>query len=432
MSFKLIHLGGEHTVTGSCHLLQTRGLNILVDCGLAQGSDELIPFSDWPIRPSEVHYLFLTHAHIDHMGRVPELIEEGFEGEIICSHPTKALMEPMLRDALGFHTWEPEKIEQSLRTIDELSWGFEYRQTFSLKKGIKFRLGCAGHIPGSCFIRFELPDGFTMVFSGDLGAKHTPILCDPDVCDPCDLLILESTYGDRNHGDRTNRVKRLEEILEHAIADGGKVFVPVFALGRAQELIYELDRVLSSSRLSIPVFVDSPLGLHITRIYSGLSEYWDREAAGLLRLCDHPIDFKGLYAVERFQDHRKIMDLPGPAVILAGSGMCTGGRILELLQAGIEDEKNDIFFVGYQAKGTLGRDIIHYSRRSGGYAWINGQKCRINAAVHVLSGYSAHADQEGLIDWVVAMGKKPGRIKLVHGEPGAQRVLREKLCGMGW
>ena len=189
----IIHLGGENTVTGSCHLLQADGLNIMVDCGLAQGNDSVLTMELWPVKPSRVDYLFLTHAHIDHIGRVPELIERGFSGEIICTHATKALLIPMLQDAMGFTDWPEKKIDKLLHTVDELSWGFEYKEKFQLKKGIAFKLGCAGHILGSCFIRFELSDGFTIVFSGDLGAKDTPILCDPDISEPCDLLILEST-----------------------------------------------------------------------------------------------------------------------------------------------------------------------------------------------------------------------------------------------
>ena len=419
----IIHLGGEHAVTGSCHLLQANGLNILVDCGLAQGGDELIPFSDWPIRPSDVDYLFLTHAHIDHIGRVPELIERGFSGEIICSHATKALLMPMLQDAMGFSDMTERQTAKILKTIDDLSWGFEYRQTFSLKKGIKFRLGCAGHILGSCFIRFELPDGFTIVFSGDLGAKDTPILCDPDTSDPCDLLIMESTYGDRNHEGRKGRIEVLRKILGRALDDGGKVFIPAFSLGRTQELIYELDRIGTK----VPVFIDSPLGLEITKIYSRLDAFWDKEAKDLKAKGDHPIDFKNLYSVERFRDHKKLMEMDGPAIIIAGSGMCTGGRIIEHLRKGIEDSRNDIFFVGYQAKGTAGRDILKYSKRPGGYVKLDGERFDIEAKVYQLTGYSAHADQRGLVEWVASMPERPGRIKLVHGETEAQEALEKKI-----
>ena len=252
------------------------------------------------------------------------------------------------------------------------------------------------------------------------------------------MLILESTYGDRNHEGRGDKIKRLGEILLRAIADGGKVFIPAFALGRTQELIYEMDRLFSDLELRkefpelnpgsrIPVFLDSPLGLEITKIYSRLSEYWDKEARDILRQGDHPIDFDQLYAVEGHRDHLKLCDVDGQAVIIAGSGMCTGGRIVDHLKAGITDRKNDIFFVGYQARGTPGRDIMRYSKRPDGYVVLDGEKFDIKARVHALSGYSAHADQKELLAWVASMPEKPGRIKLVHGEARAQKALGEEL-----
>ena len=473
LDIDIIHLGGEQTVTGSCHLLQANGLNIMVDCGLAQGNDTILHMESWPVEPVEIDYLFLTHVHIDHIGRVPELIEKGFSGEIICSHATKALLEPMLQDALGFTDWPEKKVDNLLRTIDELSWGFEYRETFSLKKGIKFKLGCAGHILGSCWIQFDISDYMTVVFSGDLGAKDTPILCDPDVVEGCDLLILESTYGDRNHEGRKSRIEVLRKALGRALDDEGIVYIPAFSLGRTQELIYEMDRIRQWSVVSgqwserdrsrrsdvgsregteiggqrsdvgrenrekelvaqkaefkIPVFIDSPLGLEITKIYSSLSEYWDKEARELKAKGDHPIDFEGLYAVERFRDHKRLLEMDGPAIVVAGSGMCTGGRIIEHLKAGITEHKNDIFFVGYQANGTAGRDILKYSKRPGGYVMLDGEKFDIKAKVHQLTGYSAHADQKGLIEWVASMPEKPGRIKLVHGEIKAQKALYREL-----
>ena len=434
----IIHLGGENTVTGSCHLLRANGLNIMIDCGLVQGDDSVMPMKAWPVQPSEVDYLFLTHAHIDHIGRVPELIEKGFRGEIITTHPTKALLSPMLEDAMGFTDMTSDAAAKMSEVIEELSWGFEYNQIFDLKRGITFKLGRAGHILGSCWIQFDISDQMTVVFSGDLGPKDTPILCEPDVPEGCDLLILESTYGDRLHGDRRDRVQRLGKILTRALVDKGKVLIPSFALGRTQELIYEMDRLFSDPELRkefpelnsgsrIPVFLDSPLGLEITKIYSGLSEYWDKEAKHILRQGDHPIDFDYLYAVEGHRDHLKLCDMDGQAVIIAGSGMCTGGRILKHLKAGITDRKNDIFFVGYQARGTPGRDIMRYSKRPGGYVVLDGEKFDIKARVHALSGYSAHADQKELLAWVASMPEKPGRIKLVHGEARAQKALGEEL-----
>jgi metallo-beta-lactamase family protein len=438
------HLGAEDCVTGSCHLLQVNGLAIMVDCGLAQGGDAVAAMDDWPVPPARIDYLFLTHAHIDHIGRVPELIQNGFKGEIICSHPTKALLYPMLADAMKF-SGIPEPIVRRIAwTIDDLSWGFEFGETFDLEKGIQFKMGRAGHILGSSFIRFQdEKSGWSVLFSGDLGASDTPILHDPEAPDTADLVVMESTYGDRLHEPRDQRVRQLGGILTRALADNGKVFIPAFSLGRTQELIYEMDRVFSDpgyqemfpelqGKQRPPVFVDSPLGLKITKIYADLSEYWDQESRDLKERGDHPIDFKGLIAVKNHKEHLALCDMIGPAVILAGSGMCTGGRIVDHLQQGIDDPRNDILFVGYQAAGTPGRAIQRYSQRPGGYVDLDGERKTIKARVHTLSGYSAHADQKGLVDWIERMPDKPGAVKLVHGEAQARQVLADVLGGRGY
>ncbi len=427
---KVTHLGGAECVTGSCHLLESSGLNIMVDCGAVQGNDTAIPMEGWHVPPCDIDYLFLTHAHIDHIGRVPELIEKGFTGEIICTHPTRELLFPMLGDAMGFSGRSNRQIDQLAAKIDDLSWGFEYNNTFELRNGIHFLLGNAGHILGSCFVRLEsCSPSWSVLFSGDLGPPHTPILPDPDIPEPCDLLVLESTYGDRIHDDRTRRVERLGKVLEKALSDNGKVYIPSFALGRCQELIYEMDRLFSESdcQSKIPVFIDSPLGLRITDIYSRLSEFWDQEASTLLKNGDHPIDFSALYSVEKHKSHADLVRISGPAIIVAGSGMCTGGRIVNHLVKGLEDKRNDVLFVGYQAPGTPGRDMLRYCDKDGGYVWLENEKVNILAEVHQLTGYSAHADQNNLVDWVRSFKTPPGEIRLVHGDVRARKALARRL-----
>ena len=439
MQYRLTHLGAENSVTGSCHLLQIADLNILIDCGLSQGDDPQIEIEDWPVKPRDIDYCFITHAHIDHTGRLPALIDSGFGGEIICTHATRALITVMLRDAMAFTKKSDGDIHRVSKKIDDLAWGFEYRTDFQLKNGISFKLGNAGHILGSCFVRIasETPQ-WSVIFSGDIGSVDTPLLPDPEPPCTCDLLVLESTYGDRLHENRRERIENLGKILLRALRDQGKVFIPAFSLGRTQELIYELDRVFSDKAFGralrqfnqgrkIPVFIDSPLGIQITKIYADLSEFWDREATDLKRKGDHPIDFDHLYAVENYGSHKRILEMKGPMIVIAGSGMCTGGRIISHLKSGIEDPKNDVLFVGYQAQGTLGRDILNYSSYPNGYVSMNNEKVCINAGVYKLYGYSAHADQRGLLDWVKSMPRKPGKIKLVHGEAHAKKVLMEKL-----
>jgi metallo-beta-lactamase family protein len=407
--------------------------------------------ADWPLKPAEIDYLFLTHAHIDHIGRLPELIQNGFAGEIICTHPTKALLLPMLIDAMGFSRLSKTRINELSQTIDDLSWGFEYGHHFKLKKGVSFKLGRAGHIMGSAFVEFSFPvhNGapYTITFSGDLGCRDTPILPDPDVPDPCDLLIMESTYGNRNHRGREERLQTLGKKLVKALADKGKVFIPAFSLGRTQEILYELDRLFtephwqkqfpqltssSSGKPLVPVFVDSPLGLKITKIYSELQPFWDGESKELLANGDHPFDFERLYSISHYKDHKSLLSIVDPAIIIAGSGMCTGGRIVDHLEAALEQPENDIFFIGYQVRGTPGYDIIKYGGRTGGYVWLNNEKVSVRANTEQLSGYSAHADQNGLLAWVNSMAEKPGKIKLVHGDDAARQVLGAELERQGY
>jgi len=444
MPFEIIHLGGDQCVTGSCHLVQANGLNILFDCGSAQGGDQALPMDAWPVKASQIDFLFVSHAHIDHIGRIPELIQKGFKGEIITTHPTKDLLLPMLKDAMALSGLGEEEAASVAQATDELSWGFEYGQAFDLKKAVRFTFHQAGHILGSSFLLLESEGPHcSVLFSGDLGCRSTPLLPDPDPPPPCDLLVLESTYGDRLHETRERRTEQLGRILTRALSDGGKVFIPAFAFGRTQELLYELDRLFSDRSFRkqfpqlaesgrIPVVLDSPLGLELTKITSSLSGYWDREAKTLLSHGDDPMDFDHLYTANSHKDHLRLLERPGPVLVIAGSGMCTGGRIVDHLKAGIEDPMNDIVFVGYNARGTAGREIQQCASTPGGDVTLDGERYRVRAGVHTLGGYSAHADQKELMEWVKLMPGKPRIIKLVHGEPSAQKALANELNRWGY
>jgi metallo-beta-lactamase family protein len=439
--FGLIHYGADNCVTGSCHMITAlSGVNILIDCGLSMGSDPFFSLDDFACPVNKIDYLFLTHAHLDHIGRIPELIEKGFSGEIICTHATKELLIPMLEDSMSFGNRTQEEKKALTEAVEDLSWGFEYNNVFFLKKQIKFRLKNAGHILGSAFIEFGFPvneksgDYYSVTFSGDLGSRNTPILPDPSIPGPCNLLVLESTYGDRMHENRENRISSLGKLINQALEDSGKIIIPAFSLGRTQELIYEADRLFTDKIINekIPVFIDSPLGLKITEIYSRLSRFWDSDSAKLLKKGDHPIDFDNLYAVESFRAHKKLVEYDKPCIIIAGSGMCTGGRVVSHLLTTLEDKKNEIFFCGYQAAGTLGRDIIRYSKKTNGYCIIDDKKVPIHAKVFKLSGYSAHADKKGLVSFVNSVPGKPEKIKLVHGEKTAADSLGEFLDSCGY
>jgi len=442
MSIEIEHLGAFRDVTGSCHFLHQNGVNILVDCGITQGKARRTNMHQWPVQPSKIDYLFVTHAHIDHIGRIPELIRKGFQGEILTTHATKVLIGPMLENGLVFGNQTRKEQKRMLAKIDELTWGFEYNEVFGLTKNISFKLGRAGHILGSCFVQIQTQND-AIVFSGDLGLSDSPILCKPDTPDACSILCLESTYGNTVHDCRNDRARQLGKILSHAITDQGKVYIPSFVLGRTYELIYEIDRLFTDSDLKnqfpeiarnerIPIFLDTPLGINIIRLFSDLAKLSHKEVKQSIKCSKNPIDFSNLYAVENYHQHLKLLDMSGPSIIIAASSMCTGGRILNHLKAGLPDWRNDIIFAGWQAPGTLGNEIIRFGKRTGGFVFIENERVEIKANTHILSGYSAHADQSELVEWVNNFPHVPELIKLVHGEPEAQHALKNRLQEFGY
>ncbi|WP_305046407.1 MBL fold metallo-hydrolase RNA specificity domain-containing protein [Geoalkalibacter sp.] len=457
----LVHHGGKDGVTGSCHELRLDAHNgLLIDCGLFQGeeaegrgaSDERSPLEiDFPI--AHLKALVVTHAHIDHVGRIPYLLAAGFSGPIYCSEPTALLLPLVLEDALkiGF-TRDQRLIEKFLALLEQrlvaLPYGRWRQVAVSGATHLDIKLQRAGHILGSAYVECRVKDvrgdESRVLFSGDLGAPYAPLLPAPRSPYGADVVVLESTYGDRVHEDRRSRRSRLQAVLEHALADRGVVLVPAFSIGRTQELLYEVEEIIhrrggQEAAPGLPwedleIIVDSPLASRFTEAYVRLKPFWDAEAQRRARAGRHPLSFEQLTTVDSHADHLRTVDYlqrtRRPCVVIAGSGMCAGGRIVNYLKALLGEPSTDVLFVGYQAAGTPGRAIQQYGPR-GGYVVLDGARRDIRAQVHTLSGYSAHADQKYLLNFVQRMRRRPRVVHLVHGEATAKAALKLELEALG-
>jgi metallo-beta-lactamase family protein len=463
----IVHHGAVTGVTGSCHQLQMDAEHsLLIDCGLFQGAETspegragagklAIDFSLDGIKA-----LVSTHVHIDHVGRIPYLLAAGFKGPILCSEPSAKLLPIVLEDAfkLGFSR-DQKQVERYLKLIDQRIVALPYKQWFSLidtpQLKARIRLQRAGHILGSAYVEVDVhyPDTGEkkrIVFSGDLGAPHAPILSAPKAPYKADILVIESTYGDRLHEDRRSRRARLEKVLEHALSNQGTVMIPAFSIGRTQELLYELEDIIHRRALkesgkvqsgtsetisskakaldwtNLPIILDSPLASRFTAVYRELEHFWDAEARARLVKGRNPLAFSNLLTVDSHQAHlamvSRLAQTAQPAIVIAGNGMCSSGRIVNYLKAMLGDERHDVLFVGYQAEGTPGRQMQRFGPRNG-YVEFDGQRYDIRAQVHTIGGYSAHADQAGLIKFITGMRKWPSEIRIVHGDDQAKSRL---------
>lgn len=447
MAQSIQFLGAAETVTGSRHLLTFNGHKVLVDCGLFQGGKDLrarnwLPF---PVEPSEIEALVVTHAHLDHIGYIPRLIKEGFNGPIYCTRATLGLARISLPDS--GHIQEEDArhhnrhgssqhspalpLYTEREAMDSLSHfrSVKYDVITDLPGGAKFRFMPAGHILGSAFAEIYFDNGERVMMSGDLGRYNTPIIKDPTVIDFAEYLVVESTYGDRLHSHEPV-LPKLEELLNWAVDNRSTVLVPSFSIGRTQELLYYLKQLDEQGKLPrIPIYVDSPMGLSATELYENAVEERDEEAEMKFNLHDNPLEPRGLRMIRDAQESKRLNDQRGPVFIIAGSGMANGGRIVHHLLHHLDDPSTLVIFTGYQAEGTLGRTILEGAPR----IHLLGQEVQVRARIDKLNALSAHADQGEIMQWLRGFKKPPRRTFIVHGEPPAQATLRDKIVKeLGW
>lgn len=429
---QLSFYGAAGEVTGSCTMVTTGSHKFLIDCGMFQGSPdyEAKNHEPLPFNAAELSGVIITHAHLDHVGRLPLLIKNGYEGKFYATAPTIELAELILEDALHIMTYNHRssgtEILYSLEDIAAVMERFkavDYNEKHQLVKDINFTLHDAGHIFGSAFIEIEA-EGRRAVFSGDVGNINVPILPDTEALPKdIDVLVCESTYGDRLHENIASREEIIGNLISAALRRGGTVMIPAFSLERTQELIYELNNLVDRKKVlpRVPIFLDSPLAIKATRVYLKYLQYYDAEAEKLIKNGDDLFDFPGLVMTETPEESKKINNTPGPKIVIAGSGMMNGGRILHHALRYLSDAKNTLLIIGYQSHGTLGRKIMEGESPVD----VMGERVAVHCQVKVISALSAHADQAKLLSWI---GKgKPKKVVFNHGEADVAGVLAKKL-----
>lgn len=417
-------LGAVSTVTGAMTRLELGGAKLLVDCGIAQGKDA----GAWafPDAARDVDAVVLTHGHLDHIGSLPHLLDGGFDKPLFATAATLDIARISLEDALSMHRAGAGDTQGVLNAFDRLARPIGYDSPASVGGlGLTFRE--AGHILGSASVEVASRKS-RVILSGDLGRPGAPLLRDPFTAwpagPPVDLVVMESTYGEREHQHGHDDIEaKLLAVVQETVARKGKVFIPAFAIGRTQVILYFLNELVESGRLpAVPVAVDTPMGLLVTATYSKFQQLYDAKSLRQLARGDAPLDFDELYASKRGSDSARLRDVPGPMIIIAGSGMLTGGRIVShLVDGGLSDDRNTLLFAGHQGEGTPGRRIQDASR-SGGSVWLEGQEVPVRARIDTLRGLSAHADRNELAAWLRAIPRVK-RVALHHGEVSAQRAL---------
>jgi metallo-beta-lactamase family protein len=454
LQIKLSFLGGAHNVTGSQYLLEANNIRLLVDCGLYQERE--LKYRNWEpfaISPSSLDAVLLTHAHVDHCGLIPKLVREGFRGRIYCTTATSEIAQIVLLDSAQLQEedaefkrrrHEREKRrgpfpEVPLYTVEDARTSFpfftpvNYEEIVSIGKGVQATFYDAGHVLGSSVIKITVTqdgESRTIIFSGDVGRANRPILRDPTVFSQIDYLVVESTYGDRTHEALENVADSLAKIINSTWKGGGNIIVPTFALQRSQVILYHMNELLMENRIPhLLVFLDSPMAISITEVFKRHSELFDKEMSRLMHQRSSPFDFPGLKMVQTTDESKALNHIKGTVMILAGSGMCTGGRIKHHLVTNISRRESTILFVGYQATGTLGRQIVDGVKR----ARILGRQYPVRARIAQINGFSAHADRNELLQWLSNLKSAPRRVFIVHGEPQAAKQFSQFLRkNTGW
>jgi metallo-beta-lactamase family protein len=439
-SHSLKFLGAARNVTGSCYLLQTGDVRLLVDCGLFQ--ERQLRERNWnpfPVPPESIHAVLLTHAHLDHCGLLPKLVREGFHGPIYCTTATAEIARLVLLDSA--HLQEEDARWKALRHEREGRQGpypevplytqadaeavlplfspADYNKPVQVAPNVEASFHDAGHILGSSMVRLKVGKGAqarTILFSGDVGRPNVPILQDPTRLAPADYVVVESTYGDRLHESATNTEAELARIINETCAKGGNVVIPSFAVERAQEVLYHLNTLLRADRIPhLMVFFDSPMAAGVNNIFQKHPELFDREMTDLVSRRRSPFDLPGLKTTRDAEESKAINRIRGTVIIIAGSGMCTGGRIKHHLENNISRKECTILFVGYQAVGTLGRQIVDGAKE----IRLFGQMRKVRALIVQLHGFSGHADRDEMYRWLSGLKKPPRRLFVTHGETEA-------------
>ena len=456
---KIKFCGASTGVTGSCHLLTSGEHKILLDCGQFQGgkAQEALNFEPFPFEPSEIECVILSHAHIDHCGRLPLLVKRGFTGKIYCTDATADLLDVMLKDSGYIHEkdaeWKSRKNERAgkppvepLYTVNDAMEALKYvepilyDQQIAINDDMNIVFNDAGHILGSAITELWVTeDGkeSKIVFSGDLGMTDRPILRDPTIIKKADYVIMETTYGNRIHPENATSIEKLLDIVLKTVKRGGNVVIPAFAVGRTQELIYEFNKFYDSHEEyrkaldSLMVYVDSPMATTATtatEVFRRNAQVFDDETREFILKGDNPLDFKNLKFTRSTEESQRLNMDRHPKVIISASGMCEAGRIRHHLKHNLWDARNSIIFVGYQAEGTLGRKLIEGAKE----VTLFGEVIHVNAQIYNLEGFSGHADQNGLFSWLAGFIRKPKQIFLVHGEKQSKidfgELIKEKLA----